>query len=101
MKLTPFALRNLSSRGVSPSRILGELSVSSGVKYHWFARGLGALIGDGCAGEGAGPGLDCGGSEDVREECVGGVGTAGGMRADGEFDGRAERTGFGGRVVGG
>lgn len=83
--------------------MLGELRVSSGVKYHWLARLRGALVGEGCAGEGAAaPGLDWGGMEDVREECVGGVGAAGGTsrRPEGEFDGRAERTGLGGRVGG-
>lgn len=67
--------------------MLGELRASSGVKYHWLARGRFALIGDGCAGDGA-PRLDCGGSEEVREECVGGEGTAGGTsrRPEGDLE---------------
>lgn len=78
--------------------MLGELMASSGVKYHWFARGRDELDGDGWAGDGT-PRRDCGGSEDVREECVGGDGTAGGTsrRLDGDLDWReATTTGFGG-----
>lgn len=47
--------------------MLGELRVSSGVKYHWLVRVRDALIGDGCA-EADVSRRDCGGSEDVREE---------------------------------
>lgn len=74
--------------------MLGELRVSSGVKYHCFARAFDALVGDDCS-EADASRRDCGGSEDVREECVGGDGTAGGTsrRADGDLDGRG---GFGG-----
>lgn len=77
--------------------MLGELRASSGVKNHWFARARG-VVGDGCAGDGA-PRLDCGGSEDVREEWAGGDGTAGGTSRclDGDLDGRG---GFGGREGG-
>lgn len=98
MKLTPLARRNLSSAGVKPSTMLGGLSASSVVKYHWFARGRDALVGEGCAGDGA-TRLDCGGKDDVREECVGGEGTAGGTsrRPEGDLDGRG---GFGGREGG-
>lgn len=98
MKLMPLARRNLSSAGVKPSMMLGELRASSAVKYHWLARGRVALVGDGCAGDGA-TRLDCGGREEVRDECVGGDGTAGGTsrRPDGDLDGRG---GFGGREGG-
>lgn len=101
MKLTPLARRSRSSAGVRPSTTLGELSASSGVKYHWLARGRDALVvvGEGCAGEGL-PRRDCGGSDEVREEWVGGEGTAGGTsrRPDGDLEGRA--TGLGGREGG-
>lgn len=75
--------------------MLGELRVSSGVKYHWLVRGRDALVGDGCA-EADAPRRDWGGSEEVRDEWVGGDGTAGGTsrRPDGDLDGRG---GFGGR----
>lgn len=98
MKLTPFALLSLSSAGATPSTMLGELSASSGVKYHCLARGRDALVGEGWVGDDA-PRRDWGGREDVREECVGGEGTAGGTsrRLEGDLEGRAETTGFGGR----
>lgn len=74
--------------------MLGELRPSSVVKYHWLARGRDVAVDDGCAGDGA-PRLDCGGRDVVREECVGGEGTAGGTsrRPEGDLDGRG---GFGG-----
>lgn len=47
--------------------MLGELRVSSDVKYHWLVRGRDALVGDGCADADA-PRRDWGGSEEVRDE---------------------------------
>lgn len=72
MKLTPLARRNLSSAGGSPSRMLGLLRISSGVKNHWFAM-VGGVAGGGEEGEGA-LRRECGLGGEVRDESVGGEG---------------------------
>ena len=55
MKLTPLALLSLSSAGDKPSRMLGVLSASLAVKYHWFGlcsgAGLEMVVGEACADE--------------------------------------------------
>ena len=102
MKLTPFALRNLSSACGKPSTMLGELATSSAVKNHWFGLGWGACGGLECEGEGA---LlrECGRGGEVLELRVGGDGTAGGTSRllDGDLERRSMAgRGFGGKVGG-
>lgn len=100
-KLTPFALRNLSSDGEIPSTIDGALCTSSAVKNHWFMAGRGVCLPDGCAGD---CWLDdpCGCGGDVRVLCCGGVGTAGGTsrRRAGDRDALSALRGGAGTVGG-
>lgn len=73
MKLTPFALRQRSSRGATPSMIVGVLRISSSVKSHWLGSSAAILY--------VGGGIvvwDLRGGE-LRVESRGGEGTAGGM----------------------
>src|SRR5687767_8543714 len=79
MKLIPFALRNLSVAGSSPSRIEGVLRTSSAVNSHWFvAAGRGDFgeeaAGDDCTSRRE----DCGLGGDVRDISAGGDGAGGG-----------------------
>lgn len=82
--------------------MLGVLTASSSVKYHWFARTCWLFCGVRCerAGDGA-LRRDAGRGGDVLDECVGGDGTAGGTSRfrDGDLDARstAGAGGFGGR----
>src|SRR5689334_4752468 len=101
MKLTPLALRILSSAGERPSTMLGVLRTSSDVKFHWLRLATGV-----CAPDRAGDSWGCracGRGGDVRVECCGGVGTAGGTasrrRGDRDLESRSGR-GFAGRVGG-
>lgn len=81
MKLTPLALLRRSSDTESPSMMLGVLATSSGVKYHWSGRATGSFWGldGGRAVDGDATFLiESGRGGDVRVECEGGDGTAGG-----------------------
>jgi len=102
MKLTPLARRIDSSAGVMPWSTLGVLAISSFVKNHWFCRATVGLRGTDGAGEGAAF-LETGRTGDLRDECVGGEGTAGGTsrRRVGDTEGRfCAELGFGGSTGG-
>lgn len=89
MKFTPFARRMRSSDGWTPSTMVGVLSTSAAVKYHWFDPGSGV-----CPPERMGEGWPIRGCDrggELRASCCGGVGTAGGTsrRRVGDLDGAA------------
>lgn len=94
-KLTPLALRSLSSSGAIPSMMEGVLRTSSGVKDHWFATCSGVCDPDGGAGV-CWPDAAWDRGGELRDDGCGGVGAAGGTsrRCVGDRDGLSWRGGF-------